>query len=254
MGKKSADAPDTIGAAKEEGRQSRETARDTTYADRADQYNPFGSLTHGQESYIDPATGQRVTKWTQAQGLSPEMQGLMDQQMGMLSQKGDIQAGMMNRISNEMGSAPDWAQFGEAQGLDYDPTQLRQSAEDAMYGRATSRLDPQYQQQEQAMEIKLRNQGLRAGDEAYDAAMGNFGRAKNDAYEQARMGAVGEGRSEAGQLWNQQLQGTDYANALRDKKLDEYLGKRKFSLGEAQALDPLADTGRMVDTFSGGGA
>ena len=56
MGKKSSKAPDVVGAAREEGKISRETARDATYADRPDQNGPLGSTTWGQERVLDPAT------------------------------------------------------------------------------------------------------------------------------------------------------------------------------------------------------
>lgn len=257
MGKKSGPKqpppPDVKGAAAAEGAEARRTAREATYADRPDQYNPFGSLTYGQESYIDPATGERVTKWTQAQGLSPEMQRLFNQRMGTIGEKQQLSSGMMNRIRQEMGGAPDWAQFGQAQGLEYDPTQMRQRAEEAAYGRETARLDPQFQQQGEQLEIKLRNQGLRPGDQAYEAEMDRFNRAKTDAYEQARRGSVGIGQTEAQQLWQQQMGGTEFANALRDKQIQEYLSKRQFSLGEQQALDPSQDLSEMVGAFSGGG-
>ena len=145
-------------------------------------------------------------------------------------------AGMMGRIQSEMGGAPDWAQFGQAQGLDYDPSQIRQGAEDAAYQRSTNRLDPQYDQRAEALEVKLRNQGLRPGDQAYNSAMGTFGNERSDAYEQARLGASATGMQEAGQLWNQQMQGNQLANELRGQNINEYLQKRGFSLGEQVAL------------------
>ena len=255
MGKKSKpSAPDVAGAAKEEGIESRRAQRESLYADRPDQYNPFGGVTWGQESMIDPATGERVTKWTQGQGLSPEMQKQFDRQMGMLGKRGQMSNEAMQRAGQEMGGAPDWARFGEAQGLEFNPEQMRQKAEDAAYGRATSRLDPQFEKRAQEQEIQLRSKGLRPGDQAYDQTMRTFHRSRTDAYEQARMGAVGEGRAESGQLWEQQLGGTREANALRDKKIQEYLDKRKFSLGEAETLDPTRKLGEMQDVYSGGGA
>ena len=72
MGKKSSDPADVRGAAETEGQYSRETARDVTYADRPDQYNPYGSVTWGQEMVRDPATGEMVTKWTQNEALSKD--------------------------------------------------------------------------------------------------------------------------------------------------------------------------------------
>lgn len=253
MGKKSSQkTPDVVGAEREKGEISRQAQLEQLYADRPDQYNPFGSVQWGQQSTIDPATGERVTRWTQGQGLSPQMQRMFDQRMGFTEGLSGIQSGMLNRIQQEMGGAPDWAQFGDVQGLEYDPMDLRGRAEEAAYGRSVSRLDPQFAQREQALEINLRNKGLRPGDEAYDAAMGNFERARADAYEQARRGAVGEGRAEAGQLFQQQLSSTQLANALRDKQIQEHLAKRGFSLGEARALAPEADLQALQQTFAGG--
>ena len=253
MGKKTPDTPDVVGAAKAEGAMSREAQRDQIYADRPDQYNAFGSNTWGQESYIDPATGERSTKWTQAEGLSPDMQKLLDSQMGQMQGRADMSDTAFQRAQAEMAGGPDWQQFGEAQGMEYDPTQLRQRAEDAAYGRATSRLDPRFAQEGESLEVSLRNKGLRPGDQAYDSAMGNFDRSKTDAYSQAQQSAVGQGMGESQQLWNQQMQGTETANALRDKKIEEYLSKRQFSMGEANALDPTANVGNLTSTYSAGG-
>jgi hypothetical protein len=144
---------------------------------------------------------------------------------------------MMDRINSEMGAPADWGQFGDVQGMKYDPSQIRQAAEDAAYKRQTNRLDPRFDKEREALDIRLRNQGLGYGDSAYDSAMGTFNTGKNDAYEQARLSSSEQGMGEAGQLWNQQVQGTDMANVLRDKQIQEYLAKRGFSLGEQNALN-----------------
>ena len=308
MGKSSGDSPDITGAADIEGKYGVEQARNEAYANRPDQYNAFGNLTWEQQRVQDPATGAWTTKWTQRENLSPEMQETFDNQMYANQQRSAMSAGMMGRVEQEMGAPPDWEQFGEGQlgpqsmgmqGAYVDPTtgdnpfewdsQNRQRAEDAAYGRSTSRLDPQFAQREQAMEIKLRNQGLRPGEEAYDNAMGNFNRDRADAYEQARMGSVGTGRMEDQQSYgqaqgtygtnlqaqqqqfgqqigsaenlrsadqqdfSQQTQSTNQANALRDKQIQEYLAKRQFSLNESQALDPTKNVGEMTQTFGSGG-
>jgi hypothetical protein len=65
-----------------------------------------------------------------------------------------------------------------------------QRAEDAIYGQAQSRLDPRFQGEQQALEIKLRNQGLTPGDQAWDSAMQNQNMGKNDAYNQAQMSSI----------------------------------------------------------------
>ena len=207
---KSSDGADVTGAAAIEGKYGVEQARNEAYANRPNQYNSFGNLTWEQQRVQDPATGEWTTEWTQRENLSPEMQETFDNQMYTNQQRSAMSAGMMGRVEQEMGPAPNWDQFGEGQlgpqsmgmmGADVDPTtganrfdwdsNNRQRAEDAAYGRSTSRLDPQFEQRGEALEIKLRNQGLRVGDQAYDDAMGNFERDRTDAYEQAQMGFRG---------------------------------------------------------------
>jgi hypothetical protein len=249
---KGAKPPDVVGAAEREGEFSRETARDVTYADRPDQYNPWGSVTWGQEQVIDPATGEPTTKWTQNESLSPDSQGLFDSQMGMMRGRSDLAGGMMGRIGQEMGTPADWNQFGDVQGMDYDPSQIRQHAEDASYQRAASRLDPRFAREAEGLEVKLRNQGLKPGDQAYDAQMGTFNTGKNDAYNQAIWGATSAGQGEAGQLWDQQMGGTQMANALRTQQIDEYLGKRSFSLGEQEQLNKGNSLAELQQTTGGG--
>ena len=306
MGKKSPKTPDVIGAAKEEGKQSRETARDQTYADRPDQYNTMGSNTWGQTMVQDPATGEMVTKWTQNQTLSPEMQNLYNTQMQTNQQLGSTAAAMGDRVNAEMGAPLNWEQFGDVEagpqasgvigagigpttgpeGFQWDGQSQRQAAEDASYGRATSRLDPQMEQRRQELEVRLRNRGLRAGDQAYESEMAAYGRDSTDAYEQARMGSTLEGRAEDAQSYgqasntfgqnltseqqrynqmiggaendraadqqafNQEMSANERANALRQQQIQEYTGKRGFSLEEQQALQGAQTTGDMVENFS----
>lgn len=235
MGKKGGDSG-AMEAATAQGELSNEAAREANYANRPDQFNPWGSLTWGTEQITDPATGEKVTKWTQNQNLSSDAQALYDQQMGVMGGRGEMAAGMNERIRSEMGSPADWGQFGDVHGMEFSPDQIRQQAEDAAYGRSTSRLDPRFEQSDEALEVKLRNQGLRAGDQAYDAAMANAGREKTDAYQTAQYDATQAGMGEANQLYQQQMGSTEMANALRDQQIQEYLSKRNFSLSEQNKL------------------
>ena len=247
---KSSGGGDPVGAAQAQGAADRETARDVTYADRPDQYNPFGSLTWGQEEGIDPATGEKVTRWQQNTNLSPDMQNVDDSQMSQILSRGDLSSALMDRVWDETAEAPNWEQFGEGQSLQYDPNELRQRAEDAAYKRNTMRLDPQYESRQAQLETQLANQGLSAGDRAYDSAMQSFGNERTDAYERARLGSVGEGRAEASQLFGQQTKATDMANALRDSNIQEYIGKRGYSLAEAERIDPQSKLSELSKIIS----
>jgi hypothetical protein len=155
---------------------------------------------------------------------------LYDKSLGMMQGRMGLAEGFLGRIGEEMGGAPDWDQFGDV--IDYDSAEARQKAEDAMYQKQTARLDPQFAKQQEKMEVDLRNRGLRPGDPAYDSAMNSFLTGRNDAYEQARLGSIGAGRDEA-RLGMDQNQ---LSNALRDQRIQEYLGKRGFSLEELNKL------------------
>ena len=236
MGKSAPPTPDYRGAAQETAEASKEVTNMQTYANRPDQVNPWGSTTWTNEQVRDPATGQMMTKWNQNQELAPDSKAALDSQLALTRGKSDLAGGMMGSVGNEIGTAMDWDQFGElnrgpsAEGIDmgdipagqsslnaqtYTPGQLqseldysgapevgdaasqRDRAEKAIFDRSSSRLNDRFGGQQQAMEIKLANQGLRPGDQAYDAEMKNLGQERNDAYSSAMNDAITGGGAEA---------------------------------------------------------
>jgi len=76
----------------------------------------------------------------------------------------------------------------------------RQRVEDALYQRATSRLDPQWQDTESSRRTQLYNQGLTEGDAAFDREMRNLGNQRTDAYEAARNASIAAGGQEQSRL------------------------------------------------------
>lgn len=282
----------------QQGEANKEVVRDQTYANRPNQYTPWGYTQWSNEQVIDPATGQPTTAWSQTQGLTPELQAILNKQIAIQGGRTDVAGGLTQRMGQEFSTPMDWSNLSPMGGvpgsqltapeymqrnLDYsgahqisDPTQLRSRAEDMEYQKAQSRLAPQFDQKRQAMEIKLRNQGLNPEDEAYKAQMSGLDMQETDAYNQAMYGASAAGRSEAGQLFGQDLskrqtdtgevdrmgqfynqsgnqvfnqaytanqanfsqamQGSQYANAIRQQQMAEEMQKRGFSLNEINAL------------------
>ena len=70
-----------------------------------------------------------------------------------------------------------------------DPTAMRDSAIDAAYRMQASRLDPRFAQQQSALENQLANEGFSRGDAGWTTAADNFARQRDDAYQQALLGA-----------------------------------------------------------------
>ena len=128
---------------------------------------------------------------------------------------------------------------------------MRQQAEDDAYTKQTSRLDPQFAQREEQKMIELRNRGLKEGDQAYDSAMRNLGNERTDAYEQARLGAGQIGRAESDQLYQQGKGQNEMSNALRDRRIQEMLGKRNTSLDEMNKLNEGQGLGDLVSMTGG---
>ena len=202
-------------------------------------------------------------------GLTPELQDLLDKQLAIQGGKSDIAGMLTGRMGSEFGTEMDWrglnpmgqvptAQFTLPEGSVGDPNMFRDMATEAMYNSATSRLNPQFESQRQALEIKLRNQGLGPEDAAWKSAMVGQGRTETDAYNQAHWSSIGAGRDEANSMWgqmmgnnqnqfqqalsaNQQNFGqassqSNMANQIRQQQLTEAMQKRGFSLNEINAL------------------
>lgn len=207
MGKSSSPAaPDYKSQAEATAAGNLKLAQYQTQANRINQYNPYGSLTYtkttapgafdeaaynkalanwqagGGGSGIASLSGAMPTKdqfttpgeeqWSQNVNLSPEQQQLFNQQQG-------TQLG----ISGMQGNALQNLQDRYSKPFDL---QSVQDIADKAYGGYTSRLDPQWNQRQQATETQLANQGIAPGTEAYTNAMRDFNSARNDAYTQAQ--------------------------------------------------------------------
>ena len=160
--------------------------------------------------------------------------------------------------------------YGNLYGVN-DPQWTVQRAENAHYDRQAQRLNEQFGSQQQALDIKLRNQGLVPGDEAYQAQMQNLGRTMNDAFQNARnesimaggaeaqrmygmeMGLRQQGQSEIGQRFGEQM-------GLRGQYMDEIdrlygqqMGLRGMGMDEVQALNnmQMANRGMFSDEMFG---
>lgn len=155
-----------------------------TAANRPNQETPWGST-----SWTQGPDGQ----WTQTTSLSPEQQALLDQQRGLQGGRYGLAQGMFPQIQSMLSS-----------GLP-DGSQARDQAITAAYGQATSRLDPRFAQDEEALRTRLYNQGFREGDEAFNREMDAFGRTKNDAYTSAMNSAIGQGTAAGQSIFNQGL-------------------------------------------------
>ena len=160
--------PDYMGAAKVQAGGSIGTAMANNLMSRNNVNSPLGTSAYtqiGSQKVNIPGLGEvEIPQYEQNVNLSPEQQSLYDTQTG-------LQQGLMGQFGENM-------QGGSG------------ALVDKAYGAMTSRLDPQWGQREQAQKTQLANQGLAPGGEAYTNAMRDFNSARNDAYQQATLGAM----------------------------------------------------------------
>lgn len=263
MGKSAPKAPDYQAAAEEQARSSREVTNIQNWANRPTQITPFGRQDWSTSAQIDPATGQPVTAWTQSTTLTPESQRALDAQLGLTASRSELGASLMPRAEDEFRNPMDWSSF-EQRGERVNPEDLVRSIEDtgrywddaenAIYGKFASRMDPRFARDKEQLQTRLYAQGLREGDEAYTNAMTDFEQNKNDAYEQAAYQAtIGAGQEAsryqgmdvargafanqaAQQAFDQNRAASSYATQLRQQDIAEEMQRRGFSLNEINAI------------------
>ena len=135
----------------------------------------------------------RPLDWSAFGGMDmPQNQQLLTDQ-GAPQQVGSIANGL-----------PGYQTSGTLRQMDYSdapgvmaPQFGVQRAEDALWNRAQSRIQPQQQSEMASAEIKLRNQGLVPGDQAYDSVMQQMGQKHNDQTQTAMNESIMGGGREA---------------------------------------------------------
>ena len=114
-----------------------------------------GGSTYGLTAPNAPAA-PIASQWTQNTTLTPGQQQLFDL-------KQSNQAQLYGQASQALAKPVDLSHLPSQVsnlGLNNDYSAERQKAEDALYNRSTSRLDPQYAQTQSDLETKLYNQGI----------------------------------------------------------------------------------------------
>ena len=208
MGKSSAPpAPDYTAAANATAAGNLEAANATTAANRTNQVTPYGNLTYTANPGTDPYGN---TLYTATQTLSPDQQGILNQQnqlnTGLLSTANQGLAYANNVLSKPGVDTSILPSYG------IDPGQ---SYTDAIM----SRLDPQMKRENEMSDAQLANQGIAQGTEAYNNAKNLLQQGQNDRLTSATVQGMNTGLSANQQAFNQQaynqMQPINVINGLR---------------------------------------
>ena len=230
MGKKSPSppaAPDPAAAAAAQGAANIDTAIAQGYMNRVNQVSPFGSSTFKQVG-TQRVGDHDVPQFEQDIQLTPQQLELLrgGEQIG--GELLDIGSGQLGRVRESFDVPLDFSGLPKSLSEAYGANP-RQAVEDALYTRATSRLDPQFEQERDRFETQLSNQGFARGTEGYSKAVDDFTRGRNDAYARAREGAIIGGGAEESREAALRL-------SERQQALQELLTKRSQPLNELATL------------------
>lgn len=244
MGKSAPKPPDYAAAAEQTAAGNLEMLEMQTRANRPTQNTPWGTVSweeqEGTAGTWNPETrrmeGGTEGGWVQNVTLSPQQQQALDDQFGVTAGRSGLAMDMFGRVEDEFGGLMDWEQFGpQEEGLERGQYYSDQAG-DALYNRATSRLDPKWEQATEQKESALRNQGLRPGDEAYDNAMRTLEETKTDAYNQAQWQATAGAGAEGGRMQGMDRGAAAFNQTLRQQQIAEVMQQRGFSLNEINAI------------------
>lgn len=156
-------------------------------ASRVNSTTPYGSTTW--ERPAEPGG-----TWTVNQQLDPAQQKLMQQDMGLRQQQGDIASSMMGNVASTYGTPANFASLLPEYSANSPD---RAKIEDALYRSKMRFLEPQLQQQESRASDRLVSQGFNVKDAAYNDAMKNVYQDANAQRQQAADLAIGAGQDEA---------------------------------------------------------
>jgi len=236
MGKKQSQpqAPDPMATAAAQGVINKETAIAQTRLNQVDEYTPYGNSIFTPTGEVEDG----IQRFRRDTTLNPEQQAIVDQQTAISGNLNTLAGDQLGRVQSNLA---DPYGYDDLPGAPVADAAARQEAIDAMYGQYESRLNPQFDQQQTALETRLANQGIGVGSDAYNQAMESFGRTRNDAYQSAQNQAVGAGGAEQSRLFG--LQGN-----ARERAIQEYERQRNAPLNETNAL--MSGTQIQNPTFS----
>lgn len=202
---------------------------------RINQYTPYGNLTY---------SGANRNNATLT--LDPAIQALFDQQIQNDTGLGQLAGGALGSIGQLVAAPPNLSGLPNPQlpqlanvnlqtgvdlgrlnteglpGFDTDASGTRNRAERAFFDRSANLLNEQFGRQEESLQQRLANQGLQEDNVAARTQMGDFGRGRNEAFQNLANEAVIFGGNEASRDLQNQL-------ALRGQGFDEALTGGTFN-------------------------
>lgn len=236
MGKPSAPpAPDYVGAAKAQGVANLTAGQQTASLANPNVTNPYGS----QNVTYTPTGPDGMMQPNVVQSLNPQAQQTLDAQQRVqtgLANLGEQGLGTARNVLGQQfqyngpGIQTSLGGYGQANdnldlsGVAKMPVNAGTTGQQAIMAR----LQPQIQQNQQATQQRLSNQGIPVGSEAWQNEMRQQGNQQNDLYSQAALQGIGLDMGANQQGYNQALQGGMFGNQAQAQNYNQSLGAGQF--------------------------
>ena len=81
-----------------QGEENRAVVRDQLQANRPDQYTPWG-YSNWQTEQVPDGQGGMTEKWANTQGLTPELQEMLNKQMALSGSRTALAGGLTQRMA-----------------------------------------------------------------------------------------------------------------------------------------------------------
>jgi len=222
---KSPTPPDPAQTAQAQTTSNIETAIANGYLNATDQNTPYGTVRYDQTG------GQQVgnnfvPRFTSTTSLNPQYQNILDSTAKIGQQSLDTGGQLLNNVQGQTASPFALKNLPALQSSVPSSDLDRQKFEDAF----NQRFNQDWQRQSDANDVKLANQGIARGSEAYAADKDILNRARNDATSQAYLNSG----QEQSRLFGLDLQNANFGNQARQQSISEQ------QLTHAQPLNDLA--------------
>lgn len=207
-------APDPKATAAAQATANKEAAVAQSELNMINQYTPQGKVEYTQRGTSAEGTPQ----YSATQTYSPEQQALYDLSTQAGRKFGETANTQLDAVRGRLAQPLDFSGLGVA------PTMseaTRQSVANSMY----ERLNPQFDRDRAALETQLANQGITMGSAAYNTAMDEINRSRND----ARLAVDTQAGNEASRLFSLE-------SAARDRAVNEMVQQRQVPLNELSAM------------------
>lgn len=221
MGKKSGPPapPDPANTINAQTQSNLATARTNAEMNRYNQNTPWGNVNWSHQG----------DNWTQNTNLSPNQQGLLNQEEQNSLGLGQLAGDQINTVGGILGQNYDPRRFdmNGATGGQLDLSGALGDFRGDIEGRTrelmTRGLDKQFDRSEESLRTRLANQGMNAGTEGFGSEMESFNTGKGNAYAGAEIAARDFALGERGQHMNEMLtqRGTNLSEALQGFQLDD---------------------------------